>query len=487
MMRVKRVASSGALVHELGLQGNASFENGDYDQAMRCYVEVLRKTGEPLTDQRHAAARALLNIGNIHFRRGEASKSLQAFQTALRLSKSVLTDHQKYSSSSSNGSLNYCDQTVLFLSLVADSLQNIAAVRMEQGLIKEALLINTEALRLRRQCLELTVKDGESTETDMNDDEDVDRILLEIAEVLNNMGMCSEKDGDYESSIAAFKESMQIRVSILGPMHLLVAESHINLGGCYTETANFLDALEHYDASLLIRVSELGKNHADVSDNLNLIAILYLRQDKLNDALNTCIQSIDAAKYAAHVDPLKIAIALNTMGLIFEKIGLLDSALHNYTESLKVKSIILGGKAPSVASTLHNIGNIYYHNEDYDAAMMAYTECLDIMQPSLGLDQVESFQTLSNIGATYSELKRYNHAATFLRRAINSITVTKRRVDKHLVAETYNFLGIALREQGKHGEAKENFSLALDVYASCEVTDESNTGAHAALSNLSAL
>lgn len=227
--------------------------------------------------------------------------------------------------------------------------------------------------------------------------------------------------------------------------------------------------------------------YLSVSDNLNLIATLYLGQDKLNDALNACIQSIDAAKYAARVDPLKIAIALNTMGLIFEKIGLLDSALHNYTESLKVKSIILGGKAPSVASTLHNIGNIYYHNEDYDAAMMAYTECLDIMQSNLGLDHVESVQTLSNIGATYIELKRYNHAATFLRRAVNSITVTKRKVDKLLVAETYNFLGIALREQGKHDEAKENFSLALDVYASCEGTNESNTGARAALSNLSML
>jgi lipoprotein NlpI len=61
--------------------------------------------------------------------------------------------------------------------------------------------------------------------------------------------------------------------------------------------------------------------------------------------------------------------------------------------------------------------------------------------------------------------------------------VATRRVDKLLVADTYNYLGIALQGQGKQDEAKEKFSLALDIYVSCEVS-ESHPGASLAMSAL---
>lgn len=480
--RLRRLASA-ALFYELGVQGNTFFENGEYDQAMKCYSEVLRKAGE--VNQRHVAARALLNIGNVFFRKGDTSKSFQAFTVALRLAQSLLplssercrssTSSVVTSGSSISSVPSYLSDptTSVYLSLVADALQNISAIQMDQGLFHEALAKNSEALMLRRQCLDyFTAMESRSVEGADNsredtDDDVIDRVLLEVAEVLNNIGLCSERVGGYSDALAAYGESMQIRSSILGPMHLLVAESHLNLGGCYAEIANYTTAMDHYNKSLSIRISELGKYHAEVSDNLNLIAILYLRQDKLNDALSACAQAIDAAKNSVQVEPLKVANAVNTMGMILEKLGFLDSALHNYTESLKVKSKILGGKASSVASTLHNIGNIYFYNDDYDSAMMAYMEGLDIMEEQQ-LDHLESVRTLNNIGVTYSDLKKYDDAVTFHARALKALKETCRRVDKMLLAETHNYLGLALKGKGKQEEANDNFSLALDIYRSCE-------------------
>jgi tetratricopeptide (TPR) repeat protein len=517
-----RNLTSAALCYEAGVRGNTCFENGQYDQAMKCYTEVLRKAGEG--NQRHIAARALLNIGNVFFRKGDTSKSFQAFAVALRLAKSLLASdqHNQKTSISTNSATNYSigssgsggssvgtcrsesdTSTTIYLSLVADSLHNIAAIQMQRELYEEALAHYSEALLLRRQCLEYTSSAGESksfeersmkkdknnvhdykSDDASHDDDDhdgiddngnVDRILLEISEALNHIGMCSEKVGKYEDALAAYEESIKIRTSILGPMHLLVAESYLNLGGCYSDIANYAAATDHYNKSLSIRISELGKHHPEVSDTLNLIAILHLRQDRLNEALTTCTQAIEAAVTAQHpsssgastilpVEPLTIANAVNTMGMIMEKLGFLDSALHNYTESLKIKTKLLGGKASTVASTLHNIGNIYFHNEDYDSAMMAYMEALEIMDAPKQHGDVKSVTTWNNIGLTYTDQKKYDDAVTYHTRALKALKESSRRVDKFMIAETYNYLGLALKGKGKLEEANENFSRALDIY-----------------------
>lgn len=521
--RLRKLANA-ALCYEIGVRGNTCFESGQYDQAMKCYTEVLRKAGE--ANQRHVVARALLNIGNVFFRKGDISKSFQAFAVALRLAKSLLaSDHHSHKTSSSSISVNTysigslgsggssvgtspCesdDPITIYLSLVADALHNIAAIQMQQELYEGALAHYSEALLIRRHCLECISSPGDSksfeersmdkdksngqgrnSDDAAHDDEDtddnaegVDRILLEIAEVLNHIGMCSEKVGKYEDALAAYEECITIRTSILGPMHLLVAESYLNLGGYYTDIAHYAAAMDYYNKSLSIRVSELGKCHPEVSDTLNLMSILYLKQDRLNEALTVCTQAIEAAVTARHpsssdattalsVEPLTIANAVNTMGMIMEKLGFLDSALHNYTESLKVKSKLLGGKASTVAATLHNIGNIYFHNEDYDSAMMAYMEALEIMDAPKKQNDVKSVTTWNNIGLTYTDQEKYDDAITFHTRALKALKDSSRRVDKLMIADTYNYLGLAFKGKGKLEESNENFSRSLEIYKRCD-------------------
>ena len=196
---------------ELASQGHEQFVNGEYNKAMKTYTEVLRKSAE--SSDRHASTRVLLNIGNVHLQRGETSKSIQAFAQALRLARTMVSDR-------SDG----IDLTTK-LSLVADALQNIATVQLERGDVRQALVKNSEALSLRRSCLESKIEGGENQGIKMEDNEDIDRILLDISEVLNNIGMCSEKDGKYAGAKSAYEESLQIRSSILGKRHLLVAES----------------------------------------------------------------------------------------------------------------------------------------------------------------------------------------------------------------------------------------------------------------------
>jgi tetratricopeptide (TPR) repeat protein len=110
--------------------------------------------------------------------------------------------------------------------------------------------------------------------------------------------------------------------------------------------------------------------------------------------------------------------------------------------------------------------------------MMAYMEALEIMDTPKGQNDVKSVTTWNNIGLTYTDQQKYDDAITFHTRALKVLKESSRRVDKIMIADTYNYLGLAFKGKGKLEESNENFSRSLEIYKLCDNRGSGGTDTH---------
>ena len=118
-------------------------------------------------------------------------------------------------------------------------------------------------------------------------------LLLDKAFELNNKGIESYQNQDYENSLKYFQESLSIRKKILGENHIDIAMNYNNLGGFYKSFGKYDEALYFYQKSLYIIEKTLGKEHKTTATTYHNIGRLYHILGDYPKALNYLKKSLD--------------------------------------------------------------------------------------------------------------------------------------------------------------------------------------------------
>jgi hypothetical protein len=71
--------------------------------------------------------------------------------------------------------------------------------------------------------------------------------------------------------------SLSIRLKILPPQHISIAQSHVNIGCVYKMTGDFKAALTHYQKAAIIYRHLLPSQHPDVKQTDNEIQYISKR------------------------------------------------------------------------------------------------------------------------------------------------------------------------------------------------------------------
>lgn len=509
-------------VVQLTSAGNSHFSRGEYDEAMRMYDEVLRISGPPPTDSSHhsvgstedgiwrknrsVTARILINIGAVHIQRDDLDAAegvlKRALQLSLAVSKQVASIHAAMEHTDGNSTA--ADIRLASDAVTADVLQNMGLVHLKRHQYETGLELYGEALTMRRKCLEyLTTSNGNRNSTDNNaatgpSKDLVNGAKLELADVLNSVGLIYEKRSNHEESIPAFKEALTLRRSALAtnPNHDLITSVLSSLGHAYNEVGGTKfqqRALKCHEEVLVARKEQLGPDHADVAAAMNGVAGSLLYLGRHNECLKASLQAVEISSGQAteanssgkgKFMSLQHATALNNLGLVYTKLSRFDEAHEAFQESLELRTSLLGSSNHhSIAATIHNIGNVHCERGEYKSAILAFKNALRIKEATLGRNHSSVAVTLDGLGTCQMWQKQYDKSIKSHKKAIRIWKAALGTTVHPKIANVMNNLGVSLKRGGRLDEAMECFTDALRVYRESGVSPD-NAGVVSVVRNI---
>ena len=229
----------------------------------------------------------------------------------------------------------------IYLKHLADALNNIGFLALQQGDIPKALEYYHKSLQLRKD-----IKDKKG-----------------IAMSLNNIGFIYYNQGDIPKALEYFHKSLQLQEEIKDKYG--IANSLNNIGRIYNKQGDTNKALEYWHKSLKLR--EDIKDKRGIAESLNNIGGIYRNQGDIPKALEYYQKSLHLQEDIK--DKKGIASSLNNIGYIYGHQGDPSitaskeaslragktKALEYYHKSLQLQEEIKNKQG--IATSLNNIAD----------------------------------------------------------------------------------------------------------------------------------
>ncbi len=276
---------------------------------------------------------------------------------------------------------------------------------------------------------------------------------LELAEHLNELGMCYYNCGEYEEAEPLFRLSLAIFEKQLGPEHPHVASSLNNLAGLLESQGKYSEVEPLHLRSLKIREKQLGPEHIAVAASLNNLAELLRGQGKYSEADPLYRRSVAILEKQLGSEHPDVASSLNNLAALLDSQGKYSEAEPLYRRSLAIREQQLGPEHPDVATSLNNLALLLDAQGKYSEAEPLYRRSLAIREQQLGPEHPDVATSLNSLAGLLYAQGKYSEADPLYRRSL-AIDEKAYGADHPEVATSLNNLAALLDSQGKFSEAE---------------------------------
>ncbi|MBX9851952.1 MAG: CHAT domain-containing protein [Cytophagaceae bacterium] len=195
------------------------------------------------------------------------------------------------------------------------------------------------------------------------------------AQCYNNIALLNWLQGNQQKAIEHMEQALQMRMSILGNTHALIAASYNDLGLIYSNE-NPQKAIEYYNQALNIYKIVYPLNHPSIAVALNNIGIIQRKQGDPAASLITLEKSLQIWSSLYGPDHTNVAFVYSNMGESYLESDQAMTALEYQQKALDVYKKNYGEKHPEIASTYNSIGNIYSDMENYKEALANFQNAI---------------------------------------------------------------------------------------------------------------
>ncbi len=200
------------------------------------------------------------------------------------------------------------------------------------------------------------------------------------AGLATNVGTVKYMLGDYAAAETAHRESLQLRVKMLGPSNPSVARAHSNLGATLAKLKRYDEARAEYVQALAIEEALLDSSHPQVADTLNNLGNVLREQGQLTRARDALTRSLSIKEAAYGADALPVAVTLSNLALTLLDLKELDDAEKALTRAVDIKQARAGADALTVAVTLTNLAELRRAQHKWADSAEADTRALSIRE-----------------------------------------------------------------------------------------------------------
>ncbi|CAF1408595.1 unnamed protein product, partial [Adineta ricciae] len=364
-------------------------KKGNYDQAKELYLKSL-KQAEALHGQNHPTIADIMNnLAVLHKKEGKYTEALNNLKQALKISKHFYGQRHP---------------TIgIYLTNVGDIYRKVKPLTkyeaqipfcsFEQGQFKIAEATYKEAL------------------TALQESYGPDHI--EVAEVLNSMGLILKKRADYDGAEKLYKRAIKIVHDTFGH-----DEPHYKLGIYYNNLADldrkrnrFDSALKLYQQALVSIEKTLGPQHSEAGEILHNIGQVQHQLGNYNQAIEYINRALVIIKGEFGDKHYKYGMFLNSLGLAYAMIDDYRIAYIHVKQALQILLNNLGPDHIEVCDVYSNLGEICMkfvlqltqqkppNQNERDAkleeAKKNFIEAQRIVQATFGDDHTKSIQFMS--------------------------------------------------------------------------------------------
>jgi CHAT domain-containing protein/Tfp pilus assembly protein PilF len=288
-----------------------------------------------------------------------------------------------------------------------------------------------------------------------------DRSLQEARSLLAESASL-RRAGKYDQAIPPGERAIEIRESVLGTDHPLVANSITSLGEILRFKGDYTRAEQLHNRALEIRENTLGAEHPDVASSLNNLAIINYFRGKFDEAEQLYRRALEKWEQALGPEHPLVAASLQNLAIVHAERGDYDNAEQLYKRALAIREKVLGPEHRDVATTLNNLAIVYEKKGDYEKTEQLYKRAIQIREKVLGPEHPDLAPSLQNLAIVCRRRSDYDQAELLLKRALK--IYEKALGSEHpLVATSLNNLAMVYLDRGDYASSEELCQRALTI------------------------
>jgi serine/threonine protein kinase/tetratricopeptide (TPR) repeat protein len=398
--------------------GNVYDAIGNYDKALATHQEALRLRKAFFGDENARVADSLNDLGAVFLDQGKLAETEKLFRQALAMRRNVLT----------NGHPD-----------IATSLNNLGAVLFNEGKLDESERLHREALAMWQK---LYGKEHEVVATSMhnlgnvlyarNQNREAEAMFreveamrrklfgdlnLDLATTIANLGSVLLAEGRYAEAEAKFREALAIQRQLRARDHKDIAMLLYNLSCALQNEGKFPEGEGFCRAALAMQRKLLGPRHPDVAVTLAGFASCLQAEGKFAEAETAQREALDIQRKNLGHDNPNIAVSLNNLGDVLRVEGKFAEAETETRSSLAMMRKVFGDKNQFVAYPLATLANVLRDQGKLPEAEAAERETLAMRTNSLGAEHPEVAQSLNDLAVILAAQGRLTDAERLLREA----------------------------------------------------------------------
>jgi len=255
--------------------------------------------------------------------------------------------------------------------------------------------------------------------------EDATQIVSEkeIDEICNQLGPLMMQNGSFNQALRLFQKSLSIRERSKeadgsnGNNPLQIASVIQNIGIVLQNMDELEESLNYLKKALILREKKLGLYNSDTSDSYNSIGDVYFALEAYEEALEMYNMALSVERKIHGVNHSRTATAFLNVGKVMNAIDRTDEALANLQQSLTIRQEILGEDSGDVAATYECLGAALSRIGDHEEALLKYKKALAIHE-NLSSEGAQIANVCNNIAMAYCDKEDYNHSLLYFERAI---------------------------------------------------------------------
>jgi serine/threonine-protein kinase len=321
---------------------------------------------------------------------------------------------------------------------VADSLQDLAYLKLDRGEFAEAGRLYREALRMHREL------PGQESQ---------------VAVDLNGLAMVLFEMGDFEAAEPFQREALELRRELDGEEGRLFSTVLNDLAIILEAKGEFEEAEDLYRRSLAIDRKLFGDEHPDVATTTNNLGLL-LADAKGSEAAEPLFREALAIRRKVLGEHPDTAVSLSVLGQILSEKGDTAGAEQVYREALAMQRRLLGNEHTELTSTLNNLARVLGKAGKYEEAETLYREAIAIWRQEMGDSHPDLGVNISNLARMLAD-KGDTAEAEALHQEACSIILKVHGDDHWMSAYCGSLYGAFLTRLARYEEAE---ALLLGSY-----------------------
>lgn len=285
-----------------------------------------------------------------------------------------------------------------------------------------------------------------------------------MSSILNCIGCLKSKiDNRYEVSIQNLRESLQIKICLVGSLsHPDIAIILNNMGKIFLSNGKSTEAKQVFEKASSIRKKLYGDDSLKVAEVIKNLAVLYNLEGEDEKEENMHYKFLKIAHSNFIWIDLEVAKTFFYLGQLHQRSKRFDKAIEAYEKSALIYNIILGPNNQQAANLSNILGCLYYEITDTESAIHHFRQELLIEMKLYKKYNSKVISTLTILAVIYKEQEDYEYSLFFYRHILRAQERLLGR-DHSDLSITFGNLGYILYQKGDFSESITMYQRALKI------------------------